>query len=257
MDHEYLHVTDDNRRLRHLVIDRPAQANALNASMMLAMALGVRQASDAGATAIVISGAPGSAFCAGADIKEFVQSDAHLRAQEHALQELVHAMLETSLPVITLAHGRVMGAGAMVTSMSDIVIAAANLVIGFPEITFNMYPGIAHAVLMQKVPASFAEQLCLTGRLLTASEALACGLVSEITASDCVFEHAANARLDFFAARMHAMTIGKRAARLTRPPEDLKGRLAALSPLLMENFTRPGVRQGIADYARGLGMGKG
>ncbi len=251
-------LIQDTATYRFIRINRPERANALNASMMESIADAVHSAKDSGARAIVLIGEGPKAFCAGADIKEFIQGEAQLQAQEHGLQHMILSMVDSPLPIIAAVHGKTMGAGAMLMAMSDLVIASANLDFGIPEIRFNMYPAIVHAVMMEKVSATLANQLCLTGRMLNAVEAQSVGLVSEIIDEDgAAFEKALTQKLNDWKMRMDGLEIAHKAKRLIQTPEALRQRLGLLSPLLMENFSRPGVREGIVTYMQGLGSKPG
>lgn len=249
MTGKWIGVTDDHG-LRRIELDRPDKANALTAAMMEAIARAVREALAAGAELLIISGKGSRGFCAGADIAEFAQGEDYLKAQEQALCELIDALADSSLPVFVLAHGRTLGAGAILASLADVVLAADNLLLGFPEIHFNMYPVIVHAALMQKVSGPIASQLCTTGRLLNAAEAQAAGLVSEVLPTPS-FDADAAGRVRFFSERRAALAMAKRAARATVPIEPLRQRLALLAPMMMENYCRPGVQETIASYLAG------
>lgn len=249
MTGKWIGVTD-TRGLRRIELDRPDKANALSAAMMQAIARAVREALAASAEILIISGKGGRGFCAGADIAEFAQGEDYLKAQEQALCELIDALADSPLPVFVLAHGRTLGAGAILASLADVVLAADNLLLGCPEIRFNMYPVIVHAALMQKVSGPIASQLCTTGRLLNAAEAQAAGLVSEVLPTPS-FDADAASRVRFFSERRAALAMAKRAARATVPIEPLRQRLALLAPMMMENYRRPGVQETIASYLAG------
>jgi enoyl-CoA hydratase/carnithine racemase len=247
-------LIQDTAPYRIIRIQRAERANALNAEMMESIAHAVHSASTSGARAIVLMGEGAKAFCAGADIKEFIQGEAQLQAQEHGLQHMILAMADSPLPIVAAVHGKTMGAGAMLMAMSDLVIASSNLEFGIPEIRFNMYPAIVHAVMMEKLPATLANQLCLTGRMLDADQAQSIGLVSEILKESSEgFQGVLNDRLQALALRLDGLEIAHRANRLIQTPQSLRQRLSLLSPLLMENFSRPGVREGIVSYMQGLG----
>ena len=239
-------VTDDSG-LRRIALERPEKANALTAAMMNAIAQAVRESTGAGAELLLITGQGPSGFCAGADIEEFAQGEDYLKAQEHGLCELIEALADSPLPIFLLAHGRTLGAGGILASLADVVLAADNLLFGFPEIRFNMYPVIVHAALMQKVSGPIASQLCTTGRLLDAAEAQSAGLVSEVLPA-ASFDAEAASRIRFFSERRAALAMAKRAARATVPIEPLRQRLALLAPMMLENYRRPGVQETISGY---------
>ena len=202
-------VLDDLAAARRITLARPAKANALDAAMMASVASAVRKAPAAGATAVVLT-ASGGNFCAGADIEEFVAGDEGLHAQEAALLDLIGALSGSAIPVLAIARGRALGAGAILLALADVVIAADDLAVGAPEIRFDMYPVVVHAVLGQRLGAGAARQLCVSGRLLAAGEARAAGLVTDIAAI-ATFEHDAAQRLDFYLRRTAALSIARRA----------------------------------------------
>jgi enoyl-CoA hydratase len=235
----------DHDGIRSILIDRADKANALSADMMHALAEAIGAAADAKLVLIEGSGARG--FCAGADIAEFLQGD-QLERQEAGLKAIVAAFAASPRPIVTAIHGRTLGAGVLIAALSDLVIAADNLVFGLPEIRFNMYPVIVHAALENKVSGAAAFQLCATGRLLDAAEARSLGLVSDIVPvgsfAACVAD-----RVTFYRDRVEALGIGRRAMR-SDGSSDVLARVVRLAPLMHENFSRPGVRDTIARYLK-------
>lgn len=237
---------EDGARTRRVIIDRPDKANALNAEMMHALAAAVREAP---ADLVVIEGHSSRGFCAGADIAEFLQGGDDLARQETGLKAIVDSFSTSPRPIIATIHGRTLGAGVLVAALCDVVIAADDLQFGLPEIRFNMYPVVVHAALEEKISPALAFQLCATGRLIDVGEARSLGLVSDIVAADR-FAAEANERIAFYEARVEALSIGHRALRMTRASA-VRDKLERLSPLMHENFNRPGVRETIARYFRG------
>lgn len=238
---------EDRDRIRKVVIDRPGKANALTALMMHALADAVRGGSHA--DIILLEGRGARGFSAGADIAEFLQGGDYLQRQEEGLKDIVSAFVESPRPIIGAIHGRTLGAGVLVAALCDLVVAADNLMFGLPEIRFNMYPVVVHAVLEEKISPALAFQLCATGRLLSAVEVRALGLVTDIVPVDTFAADLAD-RVAFYRNSAEALTIGRRALRTTRPSQ-VGERIARLAPLMHENFSRPGVRETIARYFSG------
>jgi enoyl-CoA hydratase len=235
---------EDSGRIRRIVIDRPDKANALTAAMMHALAEAVRGGGHA--DIILLEGRGARGFSAGADIAEFLQGGEYLQLQEEGLKDIVSAFVESSRPIVAAIHGRTLGAGVLVAALSDLVIAADNLMFGLPEVRFNMYPVVVHAVLEEKISPALAFQLCATGRLLSAVEARALGLLSDVVPI-ATFATDVAERVSFYQKNAEALTIGRRALRSARPSQ-VQERLARLAPLMHENFNRPGVRETIARY---------
>lgn len=237
---------EEGSAIRRIVIDRADKANALTAAMMHALADAVR--GGVHADVILLEGSSARGFSAGADIAEFLQGGEHLQRQEEGLKDIVSAFVDSRRPIIAAIHGRTLGAGVLVATLSDLVIAADNLMFGLPEIRFNMYPVVVHAVLEEKISPAQAFQLCATGRLLSAVEARAVGLVSDVVPVATFASDVAD-RVAFYQKSAEALMIGRRALRTDRPPQ-VHERLSRLAPLMHENFSRPGVRETIARYFR-------
>ena len=106
----------------HLILARLGKINALNAEMMMELATAVVECATADTQLLVISGTGERGFCAGADIKEFLQGPRALEAQERGLRAVISALSQSPVPVLSLLHGRTMGAGVMIAALSDLVL---------------------------------------------------------------------------------------------------------------------------------------
>lgn len=237
---------EDRDGIRSITIDRAEKANALTAGMMVALADAVRTADDM--KLVFIEGRGTAGFSAGADIAEFLQGGEYLERQEEGLKAIVTSLATSPRPVVAAIHGRTLGAGVLIASMCDLVIAADNLAFGLPEIRFNMYPVMVQAALEEKVSEAVAFQLCATGRLLDAVEARSLGLVSDIVPV-ASFAAGVAERAVFYRDRIEALQIGRK-AKAAREGSNVQARLARLAPLMHENFSRPGVRETIARYLK-------
>lgn len=245
MTDQFIHW-EDRDGIRSIAIDRVEKANALTAGMMVALADAVRTADEA--KLVLIEGRGTAGFSAGADIAEFLQGGDYLERQEEGLKAIVDSLATSPRPVIAAIHGRTLGAGVLITSLCDLVIAADNLAFGLPEIRFNMYPVMVQAALEEKVSEAIAFQLCATGRLLDAVEARSLGLISDIVPA-AAFAAGVAERAAFYRDRIEALQIGRK-AKTMQERSGVQARIARLAPLMHENFSRPGVRETIARYLK-------
>ena len=234
-------LVTDAAGVRRIVLNRPHKHNALNASMMNGIAEAAISAQAAGSGIVVISGHPSRNFCAGADLAEVTSADERRQKVESAIHHMAHALEALPLPIVVLAHGKALGAGAILLALADFTLAADDLGFGFPEIGLYLYPVFVHGVLMQKLSNPAAFQLCGTGRILNAAEARDLGLVTEIFPAG-TFASDAESRIAEFASRRIALGIGKRAALCFQPPGLLAQRLAALEPLMAEAMQHAGTQ---------------
>jgi 2-(1,2-epoxy-1,2-dihydrophenyl)acetyl-CoA isomerase len=175
-----------------ITLNRPDVINALNAAVHAGLAAALKEARDPEVRAVVLTGA-GRGFCAGQDLREF--SDGvddvadRLRATYHPN---VTAIRELEKPVIAAVHGAAAGAGLSLACACDIRIAAdnASFVPGFIGIGLIPDSGGTHFITRLLGPARAFEWMT-SNRRLTAAEAQAWGLVSEVVEADRLLERAA------------------------------------------------------------------
>jgi enoyl-CoA hydratase len=184
-----------------VTLDRREALNALSFDLVaqLDAALAALDADEA-CRAIVITGTGSRAFAAGADIRELaVQSSASLRAEDRFGAVSRIGALRT--PVIAAVRGYALGGGAELAMACDMIVAGDDAVFGQPEIGIGVIPGAGGTQrLTRAVGKARAMELVLTGRRITAEEALAMGLVSAVVPAPETLDRA----LDL-AARIAAM----------------------------------------------------
>lgn len=167
-----------------LTIDRPEKRNALSSLVLEGLAAGLAEAElDANARVVVIRGA-GKDFCAGADLAELLESaDRSVEENEQdalRLGELFIAMRHLPKPVVALVRGRALAGGAGLATACDLVLAAESARFGYPEIERGFVPAMVMTMLRRAVGEKQAFDLVATGRIVTAAEAMAIGLVSRV-----------------------------------------------------------------------------
>jgi cyclohexa-1,5-dienecarbonyl-CoA hydratase len=127
---------------------------------------------------VVLGGAGERAFSAGVDIKD------HTREKVPEMLEIVHRALRNllALPQVTIARvqGVCLGGGFELASCCDFIVAAENSSFATPEILVGCYPPVALARFSTLIGYHRAADVILTGRTLSAQEALAMGLISRI-----------------------------------------------------------------------------
>ena len=167
-----------------ITLNRPAKRNALSSEMieMLHQALD-RADLDSAARVVLIRGA-GKDFCAGADLDEVLasadKSENENAASALRLGTLFEKLRKLPKPVIALVQGRGLAGGAGLATACDLLIASKSTQLGYPEIQRGFVPAMVAALLRRLVGEKMALDLILTGRVLTAEEALAAGLVTRV-----------------------------------------------------------------------------
>jgi enoyl-CoA hydratase/carnithine racemase len=133
---------------------------------------------------IILIGAGERAFTVGADIS------GDLSAGEETARMVNHALLKTdaySKPIIAAVNGDCVGGGLELMLASDIRAAAPNARFGLTEVKWSIYPfGGSTTKLIQQIGYVHAMDLLLTGRLISAEEAAALGLVNRVVPADAL-----------------------------------------------------------------------
>jgi enoyl-CoA hydratase len=177
-------------RIGILTINRPEALNAVSTSIMdQLVAAAAELDTDEGIGCIIVTGAGGKAFVAGADIKEMADNnyiDVYLNNFSGTWDHTAHARK----PVVAAVAGFALGGGCELAMQCDVVIAADTAKFGQPEIKLGVIPGIGGTQrLTRAVGKAKAMDLILTGRMMDAAEAEKSGLVARVVpAADLVNE---------------------------------------------------------------------
>lgn len=165
-----------------LTLNRPGKRNALNAAMIEALHGGLERADlDPDVRVVVLRGA-GPDFCAGADLDELLASadrdPALNKADALRLGTLFIRLRELAKPAVAVVQGRALAGGAGLATACDIVICADSATLGYPEMQRGFVPAMVLTLLRRLTGEKAALDLVLTGRVVTAAEALGLGLIS-------------------------------------------------------------------------------
>jgi enoyl-CoA hydratase/carnithine racemase len=171
--------------LLRLVMNRPAQRNALSLGLMSALGEALeRAAADKTCRVVVIAGS-GPAFCAGHDLRELRAFDSSNR---HAAYERIFAQCSTLMlqivrlpkPVIAEVHGIATAAGCQLVASCDLAVAAAEARFATPGVNIGLFCSTPMVALSRAVGRKPAMEMLLTGDLIDAATAKALGLVNRV-----------------------------------------------------------------------------
>ena len=173
-----------NGAIATVTINRPTKLNALNKATIEELNHGFTALqANAEVRAIIITGSGEKAFVAGADISEFADFSVSEGAQLAAKgQELVFDFIENlNKPVIAAINGFALGGGLELAMSCHFRIASTNAKMGLPEVTLGVIPGYGGTQrLAQLVGKGKAMEMIVTANMLTAEQALGCGLVNHV-----------------------------------------------------------------------------
>jgi enoyl-CoA hydratase len=170
-----------------LTLSRPDRLNAINSNLVTDFGDAVNQIKEnQDVKAVVIIG-EGRAFCAGADISEFLKQSS-VDAAYHFLKPLhktLNDLESLSQPVIGAVNGSAFGGGCEITLACDLRLASEQAVFGQPEIKLGIFPGAGGSQRLPRlIGATRAKEMILFGEPIDAHEAYRIGLVNRVVPSD-------------------------------------------------------------------------
>jgi enoyl-CoA hydratase len=196
MAYELIDVRTEAGKVGIIQLNRPKQLNALNGDLMNEMGAALKAFdADPAIGCMIVTGSE-KAFAAGADIgamASYTFADAYGQDYITRNWETIRSIRK---PVIAAVAGFALGGGCELAMMCDFIIAADNAKFGQPEIKLGIIPGAGGSQrLPRAVGKSKAMDMCLTGRMMDATEAERSGLVSRVVALDKLMEEALGAAL--------------------------------------------------------------
>jgi cyclohexa-1,5-dienecarbonyl-CoA hydratase len=180
--------------------------------------------SAVGLKAIVLEGSGGH-FSFGASVQEHLPDQVQAMLAE--LRQLVLRMLDSHVVVLAAVKGQCLGGGLELAGVCHRVFASRDAKFGQPEIALGVFAPIASIVLPERIGRAHGEDLCLTGRVVTADEALRMGLADEIAEGDPADAALAWARTHFAARSAASLRMAVKAVRA-----DLTARIRVELPAL-------------------------
>lgn len=184
MTAELLHEVRDG--VAYVTFNRPQARNALTFAMYERLAEICNQANqDRSVKAILITGGGDKAFAAGTDISQFRTFDKEQDALDYEarIDRVMNAIEGCRVPTIAAIHGACTGGGASIAACCDLRIASRSMRYGFPvaRTLGNCLSLASYSRLVYLVGAALVKDIVFRARLIEAEEALARGLVSEVT----------------------------------------------------------------------------
>ena len=175
---------DREARIATVLLNRPDRLNALNEPLMGELAAALKELDDDGEVRCIVLGGSEKAFAAGADIGEMATATP---MDMYAARRVDRwdAIRSLRTPLVAAVSGYCLGGGCELAMSCDLIVASETAQFGQPETALGLLPGaggtqrLAHAV-----GKATAMDVILSGRRLTAREALAAGLVARVVPAE-------------------------------------------------------------------------
>lgn len=166
-----------------ITLTRPEKRNAISVQMIEDLHEALAE-SETGPVRVTILTGAGNAFCAGMDIDELRAIAA--RSHEQHLEEsqrtarMFYRLYRFPKPLIAAVNGPAIAGGCGIATLADFTLAVPEAKFGYTEVKIGFIPALVSVFLRRQIGEKKMRDLLLTGRILSAADALAMGLITEI-----------------------------------------------------------------------------
>jgi len=202
--------------------------------------------------AVILTGS-GSAFCSGLDLSEMKDAEIDPAAQDRwyedtlLYRDLIETMLRFPKPIIAAVNGPAIAGGAGLVLAADLVVATPEASFGLPEPRRGIVAGMVAPLLAFRIGGSWAANLLLSARTITAEEAHRRGLFHELVKPDLVWARAHQMATECAALAPEAIQLTKRLLNETIG-EQLLTQLSAGAAASAASRTTEAAREGLAAF---------
>jgi len=193
------------------LLNRPKQLNALSGELMGALLETLRALDEDVEVRAIVLGGNERAFAAGADIQELA-AGTPISMYRNRRIDAWDAIRAVRTPLVAAVSGFCLGGGCELAMLCDLVVASETARFGQPEINLGVLPGAGGTQrLTRAVGKAVAMDMILTGRMLTAREALAVGLVARVVAREAWLTEAKRVAAEIAAKSPVSVRLAKEA----------------------------------------------
>ena len=176
-------IYEKRETVAYVTLNRPKELNVYNIRMrdeLYEVLSAIRD--DDEIRVVIFKGAGEKAFCAGADLTEFLSAPPPVTARRVRFgRDVWRLFLRLPQPLIAALHGYVLGSGIEMALCCDIRIASEDAQFGLPEVGLGIIPAAGGTQTLPRVIGrSKALEMLLTGRWIDADEAYRCQLVNHV-----------------------------------------------------------------------------
>jgi enoyl-CoA hydratase len=240
----------DDRGVATIALDDPATRNALSDALLDELLARLQVARDDEAVRVVVLTSTGDrVFSSGGDLKAFASELPVIEkyAGLDRFPRLFQLLGRLGKPSVCVANGDVLAGAFGLALACDLLVAREGVRFGCPEINVGVFPFMISALIYRSVPRAVANELMMTGELITATQALDLHIVNRVVPADQL-DVEVRRLTDRLASRSPLlMRLGKDALDATRD-QPLDSALDHLQAQLALAFTTQDIREGVAAF---------
>ena len=186
-------IYEKKEHIAYVTLNRPKALNAYNVRMrddLYEILSAIKD--DSEVRVAVFKGAGEKAFCAGADLSEFLTAPPPVSARQVRFDRDVWGLFsQIPQPLIAALHGYVLGSGVEISLLCDIRIASEDAKFGLPEVDLGIIPAAGGTqTLPRTVGRGRAMEMLLTNRWISADEAWRINLINQVVPKDMLLKTA-------------------------------------------------------------------
>ncbi len=190
--YETILYTVDNK-ICSIKLNRPDKRNAFNAQLVNELKVAFSDAESDDQIKIIILKGEGEVFSAGADLAylQSLQKNSYEEnlADSKNLMELYQLIYTLSKPVIAQVEGHAIAGGCGLVTVCDFGFSVPEAQFGYTEVKIGFVPAIVMVFLLRKINERSAKELLLSGKLISASQALVAGLINGVVGKENINQH--------------------------------------------------------------------
>jgi len=204
-------LVERDGRVAVVLLNRPKQLNALSGELMDELVTALRELDEDAEVSAIVLGGNERAFAAGADIAELAAGTS-ISLYEDRRSEAWESIRAVRTPIVAAVSGFCLGGGCELAMLCDVIVAAESARFGQPEINLGVLPGAGGTQrLTRAVGKALAMDMILTGRMLSAREALDFGLVARVVAREAWLDEAKRVAREIAAKSPISVRLAKEA----------------------------------------------
>ena len=176
-----------------VTLNRPEKRNAISYELIEDVLCALDEVAISSAQVLILTGS-GKAFCSGMDLDNLRSITGRTaeenRADSATMARLFRALYEFPKVTIAAVNGPAIAGGCGLATLCDFTVASTDAKFGYTEVRIGFVPAIVSTFLLRQVGEKQARDLLLTGRIISAEEALRLGLASEVVPAEKLQERA-------------------------------------------------------------------
>jgi methylglutaconyl-CoA hydratase len=179
MSKENLILVEHGEGITHITLNRPEKRNALSIALLEQLCKAIKETIRMSSQRAIVLSGNGPTFCAGMDLEEASHHE-NLNPLTNLIAKALTSIYSAPLITVAAVNGAAIAGGAGVLSACDIVVAADNAKIGYPEIRHGLVAAQVSTLLVRQVHWRTVRELLLLGELIDSKRALEIGLINRV-----------------------------------------------------------------------------